>query len=127
MDDFHEWISWMTFMEADLSYFYLLFTDRQTDRQTLVLVKLLSRLKILKHMQFSRSWITTLCRQITTLSYVLHSNIPRWWPNFWWKMKKSDMKMPFILLIWELWMLQYSSKGTNHTGILLLYFFESFP
>ena len=38
--------------------------------------------KILKHMQFSRSWITTLCRQITTLSYVLHSNIPRWWPNF---------------------------------------------
>ena len=38
--------------------------------------------KILKHMQFSRSWITTLCRQITTLSYVLHSNIPRWWPSF---------------------------------------------
>ena len=84
--------------------------------------------KILKHMQFSRSWITTLCRQITTLSYVLHSNIPRWWPSFFWlKMKKSNMKMPFILLIWELWMLQYSSKGTNHPGILLFYFFESFP
>ena len=48
-------------------------------------------------------------------------------PFFWLKMKKSNMKMPFILLIWDLWMLQYSSKGTNHTGILLLYFFESFP
>ena len=30
---------------ADFSYFYILFTDGRTDRRTLVLVKLLSRLK----------------------------------------------------------------------------------
>ena len=38
-------------MEADISYFYILITDGQTDgqtdRRTLVLVKSLSRLKIL--------------------------------------------------------------------------------
>ena len=45
MDYWHGLLAWMTGMEADISYFYILVTDRLTDRRTLVLVKSLSRLK----------------------------------------------------------------------------------
>ena len=34
MDDWHGLLAWMTGMEADTSYFYILVTDGQTDRQT---------------------------------------------------------------------------------------------
>ena len=45
MDDWHEWLAWMTGMEADISHFYILITEGRTDRQTLVLVKSLLQLK----------------------------------------------------------------------------------
>ena len=36
MDDFHGWLSWMTFLD-DFHGFYILIMDRQTERQTLLL------------------------------------------------------------------------------------------
>ena len=45
MDGWHRWLAWMAGMEADLSYFYILITDRLTDGRTLVPLKLLSLLK----------------------------------------------------------------------------------
>ena len=51
MDDFHGWLSWMTFMDDFTKFSWLkLFLHivyGQTDRLTLVLVKSLSRLKIM--------------------------------------------------------------------------------
>ena len=78
MDDWHGWLAWMTGMDDWLScfklIFYILITDRQTDRLTLVLVKLLSQLRKVYHRIFKnifsfRISVTEHCHQATNLVF----------------------------------------------------------
>ena len=87
MDDWHGLLAWITGMEADISYFYILITDGQTDRltdrRTLVPLKSLSRLKRNIHVldceksivQYALYYLTLLILKQLVITFDHTSNI----------------------------------------------------